>query len=192
MLRAAGHDLHHLPLMDLLNVRLAGLGAESIASKKCTRDMMVRRCQQLQPLWKIWTRGTSNHQTKLERITYKPIQFSCTVKTLSVLPDVGGIPDCVCMVALEKLDVSRPHNHACLGLPVPLTTLPASLSACYNLTELKMSYQNFETIPESVLNLRNLRRIEIESNRMLKQLLEDTGDRIHLVTAPPSTTISKQ
>lgn len=175
--------LKHLSIADLANVRIAGLGATSVASRKRLCDMMVRRCRALHPLWKIWTKGTPKFPTSGDRANCLPIEFTSQVQKLVVSPSNSGIPDSICeMRALRYLDVSRPQNGMFLGLPPPLTTLPASLATCQGLLELRMSHHNFEFIPECVLKLRNLRRFEIESNVNLKCLPDDMGIKLENLT----------
>lgn len=175
--------LKHLSIADLHNVRQAGLGAASIASRQRLRDMMTRRCRDVYPLWKIWDKGTPKYQTKPDRDGCKPTEFTSLVQKLAVSPDKDGLPASICeMRALRFLDVSRPQSVVFMSNPPPLTTLPASLATCQGLLELRMSHHHFESIPECVLNLRNLRRFEIELNVHLKSLPEDIGVRLENLT----------
>lgn len=175
--------LDRLSIGDLENVRLAGLGATSVAARERLRAHMRRRCQAVRPLWKIWSKGTPKYQTKSLRSECRPVEFTSDVSRLCVAPDADGVPDSICeMRALRSLDISRTHHSAFLGLPPPLTALPLALARCQGLLELRMSHHNFEVIPACVLRLRNLRRFELEYNTQLKALPEDIGIRLPKLT----------
>ena len=160
-------------------MRRAGLGAASVAGRERMRELMVRRCRDLHPLWKMWTKGTSKHA---DRHMYMPTDFTAEVKKLTVAPERDGLPASICeMHALRYLDVSRSQN-SMFSSPPPLTTLPRSLARCRGLLELRISHHHFETLPKCVLELRNLRRLEIDCNVLLKALPEDIGVRLQSLT----------
>lgn len=171
--------LSHLSIADLANVREAGLGAVSIASRQRMHNHMRRRCANLKPLWLTWSRGTRRYRSRLDPELCKPVEFTSKVSQLCLTPTAKGIPDSICeMRALKSLDISRTPHSAMLGNSPPLKTLPQSLALCQGLLELRMSHHAFETLPDCVLQLRNLRRFELEYNTNLKSLPEDIGTRL--------------
>lgn len=174
--------LKHLSISDLYNVRCAGLGASSIASRERMRELMLRRCKDLYPLWNIWTKGTPKYQTGPDRRKCMPTEFTSEVRKLTVSPGRDGLPASISeMRALRYLDVSRSQSSMFSSTP-PLKTLPSSLGKCHGLLELRISHHHFETLPKCVLELRNLRRLEIDRNVYLKSLPEDIGVRLQNLT----------
>lgn len=171
--------LVHLSIADLAAIREAGFGGCSVANRQRLRDVMRKRCRQLKPLWKIWTRGTPKYQTKADREGCMPVEFTSQVSRLCLSPRVGGVPDSICeMKALKYLDVGR-HLRPMFGeMPQPLRTLPDSLRSCQGLLELRLSHHEFEEIPDCVLALKMLRRLEMARNVKLKRLPPDIGERL--------------
>lgn len=168
--------LSHLSIADLQNLRAAGLGSVSIASRKRLHVVMKRRVKSVQALWRIWRRSRE------ERYKFSPVQFTSTITKLNIAPDVDGVPESICeMKKLRTLDISRSPRSATLNVTPPLTTLPKSLTQLQGLLELRMSQHSFEYIPACVLQLKMLRRIEVEYNPNLKEIPAEIGDElIHL------------
>lgn len=171
--------LAHLSIADLAALREAGLGGCSVANRQRLQVVMRRRCKELRPLWEIWTKGTPRYQTKADRKACTPVEFTSQVSRLCLSPRAGGVPDSICeMKALKYLDVGR-HLRPTFGeMPQPLRTLPDSLRFCQGLLELRLSHHEFEEIPDCVLALKMLRRLELVRNVKLKCLPQNIGDRL--------------
>lgn len=175
--------LKNLSIADLQNVRLSGLGSGSIAGRQRLRDTMRRRCRDVYPLWKMWNKGTSKYQPSDSRYDHKPTDFTSLEQRLVLSPSEEGLPASISeMRALRFLDISRLQSSVLMSSPPPLKTLPKSLGACQRLLEMRMSHHHFEYIPDCILQLRNLRRLEIEYNVHLKCIPDDIGVRLQNLT----------
>ena len=165
--------LSHLSLADLQNLREAGLGSISIDSRTRLHHVMRTRVQNVKPLWQRWRRPED------ERRKFNPVDFTSTVNKLSVVPDSDGIPAGISeMKALRTLEILPAQRNAPRNISSSLKTLPHSLGQLEGLLDLKMNRYAFEKLPECVLKLKMLRRLEIDSNLELRELPHDIGDRL--------------
>lgn len=171
--------LRNVSLGDLQSVRLAGLYENDLAAKARMAAMMKRRVSNVRKIWEIWERGTPKYHASVEREKCRPIEFTTKVTKLVVSPGFAGLPDGINeMKELRILDISRSCNAAYIGIPSAIDKLPHSLANCKLLVELKMSWQKFEEIPPCVLELKNLRKLDVEHNKLLRSLPKDLGRRL--------------
>lgn len=154
---------------------LVGKTEESIDSgHDIWQENLVRRIKALQPLWKCWV-NDSRPNSRRRRLATTPLEFVTEVRRLS-LP--SATPEILTSVSeltkLLELDLSREGGWR----GTRLDELPNAIASCTLLRVLKLSRCSFKSLPECVLRLRRLRRLNLDFNTELTALPRSIGEKL--------------
>lgn len=179
----------HLTLLEAWAACLGGLCLDRSSSVKIgenerlmihpIRQQFRMRVRAIEPLWHAWVGAARGVNLRTRRFLLTPTQFIMLKQLL--IPGVDGtvleaISD---MPKLHIVDFSRRPDH----FDPPLTKLPSGISRCRRISMLRLAYCDFKEIPDGVLRLSRLMRLDLSYNRQLKGLPPDMGDRLSKLTS---------
>lgn len=178
-----------LGILDLYRARIACLGLAPDHGKPTSVGMteasidpgqdlwqenLVRSIRALQPLWECWV-NDSRPNSRRRRLATTPLEFVTKVRRLSLPSATPEILTSVFeLTKLLELDLSREGGWR----GTRLDNLPNAIASCTRLRVLKLSRCSFKSLPECVLRLRKLRRLDLDSNTELTALPCSIGDRL--------------
>lgn len=169
--------LPYLPVGDLQNLRLAGLGSTCPAWHARLRLELRRRTMFLHPMYKTWKQDWDVFPRA--ELSLLPTEFA-GFQELELLPVTNDTLSAVGrdMPRLRFLTIS--NNFSLKGRTAQrLKTLPDQLRSCEQVNELILCGHDFETLPEAVLSLSNLTALDLSNNKRLHSLPDDMGTRLH-------------